>query len=132
LRPEKRRRVVSKPQQPLSKAFACAYRGIVTCVRTSRNFRIHLVVAALVLLAGALLRLERWEWCAVVLCIVVVLGAEAFNSAVEKTVDLACDEYDERARQAKDIAAGAVLLLAKGVAVVGLIVFIGAALRLFS
>jgi diacylglycerol kinase (ATP) len=100
------------------------------CLRTSRNFRIQLAVAALALILGAFLALERWEWCAIIFCIVMVLAAEAFNSALERTVDLTCHGYDERAGAAKDLAAGAVLLLSAGAVLIGLAIFIAAAVRL--
>ena len=47
-----------------------------------------------------------------------MLGAEVLNTALEAAVDLAGDRPDDRARLAKDAAAGSVLVLAVGAAAV--------------
>jgi diacylglycerol kinase (ATP) len=53
------------------------------------------------------------------LAVILVLLAEMFNSAVEAIVDMLSPEHSEKARIAKDIAAGAVLITAFGAAVLG-------------
>jgi len=64
------------------------------------------------------------EWVALTLAIALVMGAEALNTALEYVVDLASPEWHPLARDAKDVAAGAVLLCSVGAAVVGLVVFV--------
>ena len=63
------------------------------------------------------------EWIALILTIALVLGMEAVNTAVESVVDLVSPEYHPLAKQAKDVAAGAVLLVAIGAACVALLLF---------
>ena len=58
------------------------------------------------------------------LCIGLVLSAEAVNSAIEALADRVSPAYDEAIKRTKDLAAGAVLLLAIASAVVGLIIFL--------
>ena len=107
---------------PRIKTFVYAGRGILTTFRDEPNARIHAVVGLLVITAGWFFEISRWEWCALLLCIALVLAAEAFNTAVESIVDLVSPEQHRLAGRAKDTAAGAVLLLAMGAATVGLIV----------
>lgn len=64
------------------------------------------------------------EWIVVTLCIGLVLAAEAVNSAIEALADRVSPEYDEAIKRTKDLAAGAVLLLAIAVAITGLIIFL--------
>lgn len=109
---------------PLGHAFACARCGIVHAWRTQRNMRIHGLFALVAVLAGLLLRIDGGSWCAVVVCISLVLAAECFNTALEAAVDLVTDDYHELARVAKDCAAGAVYLCAAGAVVVGAIVYL--------
>jgi diacylglycerol kinase (ATP) len=54
--------------------------------------------------------------------VILVLAAEMMNSAIENIVDLISPEYSEKARIAKDIAAGAVLITAFGAALLGYII----------
>ena len=92
--------------------------------RDERNAWIHLTAALIVTLLGAFLGLSRTEWMIVVMVIAVVIAAEAFNSALERLCDRVSAEYHPLIGQAKDLAAGAVLITAIGAALVGLILFV--------
>lgn len=93
-------------------SFNHAFQGLVYAVRHQRNMRIHVVVAFLVLVGSVLLNVSRLELIAIFIAIAFVLIAEMVNSAVEAVVDIATDEVDPRAKIAKDMAAGAVLVAA--------------------
>ncbi|MEO0486368.1 MAG: diacylglycerol kinase [Pseudomonadota bacterium] len=56
---------------------------------------------------------------------VLVLAAEAFNTAMERAVDLVTQEHHELAGRAKDAASGAVMLtaIAVGVAWIAVLIF---------
>lgn len=71
-----------------------------------------------------LVGLSSMEWIVICLCIGLVLSAEAVNSAIEALADRVSPAYDEAIKRTKDLAAGAVLLLAIASAVVGLIIFL--------
>ena len=65
------------------KSFDFAIQGIVTLFTTQVNALIHLVATILVVAFGIIFQLSRTEWILVVLCIVMVIAAEAFNSSIE-------------------------------------------------
>jgi len=88
------------------------------------NARIQCGAAVLVLVLGAWLGVSPLEWAALLLAIALVLGAEAMNTALEYVVDLAQPEWHPLARDAKDVAAAAVLVCSLGAAMVGLVVFV--------
>ncbi len=113
------------------KALGFAIRGLWYVARTQRNFHIHLLVAAGVIGAGVLFGLSTVEWLVIVITIFLVLSAEAFNTAVEKLVDLVSPEYNKLAGLVKDIAAGAVLLMATMAVIVGIIIFLPRIVALF-
>lgn len=73
---------------------------------------------------GHFVGLSSMEWIVICLCIGLVLSAEAVNSAIEALADRVSPAYDEAIKRTKDLAAGAVLLLAIASAVVGLIIFL--------
>lgn len=106
------------------KSFVYAWQGIKSLFGREPNAQIHLTVAVLVIAAGFFFNIERWEWCAVMLCIGGVFMAEGFNTAIEKLCDKACPELHPLIKLTKDIAAGAVLLLVIASVTVGLIVFL--------
>jgi len=66
-----------------------------------------------------------------ILCIGAVLAAEGVNSAIEALCDKVSPEYDEAIKHTKDLAAGAVLILAVMSVIVGLLIFVPKVLSLF-
>ena len=121
-----------KQQSSLFKAFGYAFEGIAFTIRTQKNMRIHLVIAALALIASVLLRLHFLEFAVIIICIGLVLGTEMLNTALESLVDLISPQFHPSAKLAKDIAAGIVLIFAIVSAVVGCIIFVMAILRLIG
>jgi len=106
-----------------ARSFACAFRGLRPLVATQRNARIHAVATVAVILAGVLTGLSRVEWCLIVLAIAAVWCAEALNTALELLGDAVTREQHPLIGKAKDVAAGAVLVVAIAAAVVGAFVF---------
>jgi diacylglycerol kinase len=68
------------------------------------------------------LQINRLDWCLIALATASVWAAEAFNTAVERLADRVTTERDPLIKQAKDLAAGAVLLACAGAVAVGLLV----------
>lgn len=85
--------------------------------------RFHLAAAGFVLYFSRFYTLSRGEYLLLLGVIALVLVCEAFNTAVESTVDLCTSEYRENARIAKDAAAGAVLFSALFALAAGIILF---------
>ena len=111
-------------ERTFKESFRDAGSGIWYSILTQRNMKIHLTVAVLVLVISWVLGLNRLEFTLVVFAITLVLVAEMFNTAIEKTVDLFINTYHPGARLAKHIAAGAVLAAAINAVIIGLLVFI--------
>jgi diacylglycerol kinase len=103
--------------------FRNAFRGLAIGLRGQSSFAVHLVAAAGVVGAGVLFGLDRGEWCAIVLAIILILTAEMFNTAIECAARAITGEADPHVRNALDIAAGAVLIASFGAVAIGLIVF---------
>jgi diacylglycerol kinase len=113
------------PRHPWTSKVGWAVRGVLWGIRSQRsNFAIHLTAAAAVLFAGFWLHVSLVEWCLLVMCIATVLAAELFNTALEQLARAITREHSEEIRNALDAGAGAVLVAAKGAAIVGAIIFI--------
>lgn len=105
-------------------ALINSIKGIGFTVKTELNIKIQLVFMCLVIIAGFVFKISLMEWGLLVLTIFVVLFAEMTNTAIENTVDLVTEEYNEKAKVAKDVASGAVLLTAIMSVIIGLIIFL--------
>lgn len=111
----------------LFKSFGYAFSGILNCILTERNMRIHCVC---VIYMYSFLGLTDWfvlsraDWAILFLANAIVMMGELINTAVEKTVDLVTAERKPLAKIAKDAAAGAVLVgaifaVCVGIAILG-------------
>ena len=107
----------------LIKSFKDAFRGIFLLIRAERNFQIHTIALVVVCAAGFYFDINRFEWIAIVLTSLVVMGLEGVNSALEKLCDEVTEERKESIRNIKDIAAGAVLISAIGALVIAGFIF---------
>ncbi len=108
----------------LLESFSHAFAGIFACIKRERNMKIHFAFVVLVSAGGLLFGISQVEWLVCLAFFALVLGAEAFNTAIEAAVDLASPEQNPKAKLAKDAAAGAVLLCSLMAAVAGCIIFL--------
>ena len=104
-------------------SFNFAFEGIIHVLRTQRNMRIHLIVAAVVLVLAFAVGVSKFELVALLLAIAFVLIAEMVNTALEHAIDVATTSFDPMAKLAKDIAAGAVLIATATAVAIGYVVF---------
>ncbi len=86
--------------------------------------QVHLFSAVIVAIAGIWTGLDQMEWMLVIILIGGMFALELINSALERTVDLVTEERHPLAKQAKDMAAGAVLVFAVTSAIIGLLIFL--------
>ncbi len=91
-----------------------AIEGILYAVKTERHMRYHLFAALGTLILSLVLNISRLEFILLCMAIVLVLVTEMLNTAVEVTVDMISEEYSPRAKIAKDIGAGVVLIASIG------------------
>ena len=101
-----------------------AINGIYQAVKTELHIRYHLVAAVVVVVLGIVTPIRPIEWMIIAMLIGSVLAAELFNTAIEKLTDLVSPDKHPQAGLVKDLAAGAVLVIAIVAALVGAIIFI--------
>ena len=102
-----------------------ALTGIFTAFKEERNMRKHALSAILAIVAGFLFGISVTEWLFLLLSVSLVIAFEIMYSALENVVDLASDyHFSMLAKNAKDMAAGAVLVISGFALVTGLIIFV--------
>lgn len=103
---------VNKPfrNKNFFEALKNSINGIVLAFISESNIKIDVVATIVVIIAAIIIKVTYIEMLILVLTIGLVLFAEMFNSAIENTVDLITEEYNEKAKIIKDISAGAVLI----------------------
>lgn len=104
--------------------FGFAIQGIRYTLKNERNMKIHLVITVLVLIYSFLAKVNKHDLILFIFAIFLVLVTEMVNTAIEAAVDLTTEEVHPKAKIAKDVAAGAVLLAAMNAVIIGLLVVI--------
>lgn len=102
--------------------LGCAVRGIWYALVSQRNMKVHFFAALLVVAVGFLFGLSLLEWAMIVFAIALVWAAEIINTSLEEIVDLVSPDHDKKAGRAKDLGAGAVLVMAVNSVFIGILV----------
>jgi len=105
-------------------SFKNAINGLVFAFKTQRNFKVHLVISFLVLIFSLWLSVSLENFLFLLLAIFLGLTVEMANTAFEKTLDAVNGSYDPKIKIAKDVAAGMMLLMAGGLALIGLLILL--------
>lgn len=105
------------------RSFQNAFKGLLFCIRSERNFRIHIVVIFYTTCFSVLYKLTAPEYALLICIFGLVLFAEAVNTAFEVLIDMNSPSYNPMAKLSKDIAAGAVLVICIFAVVVGIGLF---------
>jgi diacylglycerol kinase (ATP) len=107
-----------------AKSFKYAFEGVLRFFKKEHNAWLHLLATVYVIIVSVLVGVTSSEATALIIAVALVWITEMINTCIEKVMDMISEEYDERIKVIKDIAAGAVLVAAAAALVIGLIVFI--------
>lgn len=91
------------------KKFADAFNGIKIAF-SHKSVIIQLILGILAIAGGIIIKLDYYEWLAFVVCIVLVIGSEIFNTSIEKIGNYLCIEKDKKIKIIKDLSSAAVLV----------------------
>lgn len=106
-------------------SFHNALSGVIHSYKNERNFKIHLIMTALVLITSICVGVSNNEFLVICLAITFVLCMELMNTAIESVVDLICGENKkELAKVAKDTAAGAVFISSINAIIIGYFIIV--------
>ena len=94
--------------------LAAGWRGLKAAVRGDSSFFAHFYRGTLIAITAALLGINQWSWCLLLLGACLVLIAELAHSAVDTLARAIGDPEMPRLKTAREIAAAGVLVAAFG------------------
>ncbi len=104
--------------------FCDAFLGLGQAIIGQSSFFWHFAAAIGAFLAAVILgNFQIVHWCLLVLCVSMVIGMEIMNTAIENLAKAVSLSFDPHLGRALDMASGAVLFVAIGSAVVGILLF---------
>lgn len=104
-------------------AWKNAINGIIYATTTQGNIKRQLIIAVLVVIISLFFDLSKAEFLIFMFTIVLIIFAEMVNTAIETVVDLYTDLYHPKAKIAKDVAAGGVVITAINAVIVAYFLF---------
>lgn len=114
-------------------ALGNAWQGCFYAFKSQRNFVFHFIISILVILLALWLKISFERFLFLLMAIFFCLTVELGNTAIEKTVDLFTERWNHKAKIAKDLAAGMMLLASLGSVIIGVLILLPPLLqRLFG
>ena len=120
----KKKRKLKVKTKKLANSFKYATQGFLMSFKKERNMKIHIFIMLAVIILGCILKISKIEWIICIILFGLVISGEMFNTAIETTVDIAMPFKNPKAKIAKDVSAGAVLILAITSVIIGSMIFI--------
>lgn len=99
------------------RGFQAAFRGIIRCINHERNMRIHTVAALYVFVFSFFFEFSITGYAVLFTVFGLIMALEIVNTGLEALADQISPGYSPVVKVVKDIAAGAVLIMAIFVAV---------------
>ena len=104
-------------------ACSNAVNGIIYCATTQTNITKQLILGTIVMILSLFYDFTTSEFLCLTFAVFFVIFAELINTALETIVDLYVDTYHPKAKIAKDVGAGAVVLTAINAIIVAYFLF---------
>ena len=128
----RKKRKLKVKTKKLINSFKYAIQGFLMSFKKERNMKIHFFIMIAVIILGLVLKITKFEWIICIILFGIVIGGEMFNTAIETTVDIAMPYKNPKAKIAKDVSAGGVLILSITSAVIGCLIFIPKIIQYFN
>lgn len=125
------KRKIKVKTKKIVNSFKYAIQGFLMSFKKERNMKIHFFIMIAIIILGFILKISKAEWIICIILFGIVIAGEMFNTAIETTVDIAMPYKNPKAKIAKDVSAGGVLILAITSVVIGCMIFIPKIIELF-
>lgn len=114
---------MKKKNDSIWTSISHAISGIKLSLKAEKNMFVHFFIMLVVIIFGMVFELNTNEWIICIFLFGLVFALELVNTAIENTVDICSPEFSNKAKIAKDTAAGAVLVVCIIAVIIGLIIF---------
>jgi len=111
----------------------CKYtlQGLDYCFKNESSFLFVAIIACLVIVLGICFDIDFLEWIISFGSLAFIMIIELLNTAIEATVDMVTQEYNEYAKIAKDCGSAATGIMSVLATIVNLIIFVPYFIELF-
>ena len=101
-----------------------SYQGLSYCFKNESSFLFEAIMACLIIVFGIYFDIEFLEWVISFGSLALISITELINTAIEATVDMVTQEYNEYAKIAKDCGSAATGVMSILATIVNMIIFV--------
>lgn len=94
----------------LWQSIKCALQGLKRAFIVEKNFKTYAIIVCITMIMNLLIGFSARDYIAYAICVCGVFSAECLNTAAELICDFLTGSYEEKIRDAKDIAAAGVII----------------------
>jgi len=109
-----------------------AFNGVKWALKTQPNYRIHIFISLISLLATWFLKISYTEIIIIIFLIIIGFVIETINTGIEATTDAIDKQIRDDIKIAKDVSAASMLIYAIGASIIAAFVFIPKIINLFK
>lgn len=106
------------------KSVGFAFKGAYLLITTEASLKVQFCIGIVMTMLGVYVGLSLTEWCIQILIIALIMAVEGVNTAIEEIADFIHPEHHPKIGLIKDLAAGAVFIVAIAAVVIGCIIYI--------
>ncbi|APY00484.1 diacylglycerol kinase (ATP) [Lacinutrix venerupis] len=106
------------------KSLGYAFKGAYLLITTEASIKVQFFIGVIMTIAGIYFNLTATEWCIQILVIALILAIEGVNTAIEEIANFIHPDHHPKIGLIKDIAAGAVFIVAIAAIIIGCIIYL--------
>lgn len=106
------------------KSIKYAFKGALLLVKTESSIKVQVFIGIVITIIGFFVGLSTIEWIIQTLTIGLIISIESINTVIEEIADFIHPEYHPKIGLIKDLAAGAVFIIAVVAIIIGCIIYI--------
>jgi len=100
-----------------------AFKGAYLLFKNEASIQTQAIIAVLTTIAGFYFQISPTQWTIQLLTIAAIMGVEGMNTAIEEIADFIHPDHHEKIGKIKDLAAGAVFIVAIVAILIGAIIY---------
>jgi len=105
------------------KSIGYAFKGAYLLITTETSVKVQFFIGVIMTIAGFYYQLSATEWIIQILTIALIMSIEGINTAIEEMANFVHPEHHKKIGLIKDLAAGAVFIIAIAAVIVGCIIY---------
>ncbi|WP_452224620.1 diacylglycerol kinase [Lacinutrix chionoecetis] len=106
------------------KSIGYAFKGAYLLITTEASIKVQFFIGVIMTIAGFYFGLSPTEWCIQILVIAMIMATEGINTAIEEIADFIHPEFHPKIGLIKDLAAGAVFIVAIAAVIIGCVIYL--------